>query len=386
MNRSQSLAQNLAVQTQVNLPGTAGRLLKQIRDLEAVAPFFMEAGLVRSVSRPFPLNTRLSGVSTMYRVTPALGGYLYISAAVMVDLKVEQNSVSTQSQDSVSVIDDIGFEEQTKRLQLSEISQSYELAGRALESETRPDLLLFEGPLVLNRSLVPLRENAAHQAAFDSTCARISAFWRNYRDRLYPWNPQGVVVAGIATERLGAIAAISQQDLRTPEGRGQLLNMNSQMLSVLNARLGKDNAIGSIGEKRFMQAVLGNHARTAAFRMNAQTPRMEPFDLVRECGVIGFHFRAGPGTEPRLVELLGGDEGWNDAALDRLAGILMASTVLKGRHSLPLPLQLAKQQHGALPPFLQQYKNGLLSELKERNVEDAWLSDLSGDGGDASLE
>jgi hypothetical protein len=385
MNRSQSLAQNLAVQTQVNLPGTAGRLLKQIRDLEAVAPFFMEAGLIRSVQRPFPLNACLSGVSTMYRVTPALGGYLYISAAVRVDLKVEQNAVSTQSEDSVSVIDDIGFEEQIKRLQLIEIDQSYELAGRTLESETRPDLLLLEGPLVLNRSLVPLRENAAHQAAFDATCARISAFWRNFRDRLYPWNPQGVVVAGIATERLGAIAAISQQDLRTPEGRSQLLNMDAKMLATLNDRLGKGTAIGTIGEKRFMQAVLGNHARTAAFRMNAQTPRMEPFDLVREAGVVGFHFRAGPGTEPRLVEVLGNDEGWNDEALDRLAGMLMAATVLRGRHSLPLPLQLAKQQHQALPPFLQQYKNGLLSELKERNVEDAWLSDLSGDGGEMSL-
>jgi len=379
MSRSHSLAQDLAVQTQVNLPGTVGRLLKQIRDLEVVAPLFLDAGLIRSVQRPNPLDARISGVSTMYRVIRALGGYLYICGAVRVDNSVEHNALATQGEDSLSVIDDIDFAEQSKRLQLVEIGQAYELAERALGLEYPPEFLLIDGPLVLNRSMVPLRENRSHKEVFDGTCERIKRFWRNYRDRLYPWSPDGTVVAGIATERLGAIAAISQQDLRTAEGRSQVLNISRTALADLNDRLGKENAIATIGEKRFVEAVLGQHSRTAAFHMNAQTPRMEPFDIVDECGVVGFHFRAGPGTEPRLVEILGGDAGWNDKSLDRLAGVLMAATVLRGRHSLPLPIQLAKKQHQALGPFLQQYKNGVLRELKERNIEDSWLSDLDVD-------
>ena len=58
---NRSLAQTLAVQSQVHLPGTVGRLLKQIRDLERVAPLFVKAGLVRAVERPNPISTRASG-------------------------------------------------------------------------------------------------------------------------------------------------------------------------------------------------------------------------------------------------------------------------------------------------------------------------------------
>ncbi len=35
---NRTLAQTLAVQSQIHLPGTVGRLLKQIRDLERIAP------------------------------------------------------------------------------------------------------------------------------------------------------------------------------------------------------------------------------------------------------------------------------------------------------------------------------------------------------------
>jgi hypothetical protein len=35
-----TLAQRLAVMTQIHLPGTVGRILKQNRDIEAIAPYF----------------------------------------------------------------------------------------------------------------------------------------------------------------------------------------------------------------------------------------------------------------------------------------------------------------------------------------------------------
>jgi hypothetical protein len=59
---NRTLAQTLAVQSQIHLPGTVGRLLKQIRDLERVAPLFVKAGLVRAVARPNPINTRAAGI------------------------------------------------------------------------------------------------------------------------------------------------------------------------------------------------------------------------------------------------------------------------------------------------------------------------------------
>ena len=46
--RSTSLAQTLAIQTQIHLPGTVGRLLKQIRELEQIAPRCLVADAVRN--------------------------------------------------------------------------------------------------------------------------------------------------------------------------------------------------------------------------------------------------------------------------------------------------------------------------------------------------
>ena len=84
MKTPTSLVQTLAVQSQLNLPGTAGRLLKQIRDLETIAPRFVEAGLVQTVPRPASLDTRLSGISTRFTTAKLAGGialsvsYLYV--------------------------------------------------------------------------------------------------------------------------------------------------------------------------------------------------------------------------------------------------------------------------------------------------------------------
>ena len=82
---NRTLAQTLAVQSQVHLPGTVGRLLKQIRDLERVAPVFVKAGLVRAVERPNPLNVRASGIATQSSITKTIGGFLYGAAACRCD-------------------------------------------------------------------------------------------------------------------------------------------------------------------------------------------------------------------------------------------------------------------------------------------------------------
>ena len=153
-SESRSLAQTLAIQSQVHLPGTVGRILNQIRELESIAPMFVEAGLVKSVDRPTPLNLKISGIGTQSKVKRTVGGFLFASAAVRIDLAVEKNVVSTAGQDSLCEIDDINFEDQSKILQLNETRLAYRLAALALDS-FRPDIVLIDCPLVLNRSMVP---------------------------------------------------------------------------------------------------------------------------------------------------------------------------------------------------------------------------------------
>lgn len=376
MRTPTSLVQTLAVQSQLNLPGTAGRLLKQIRDLESVAPRFIEAGLVQTVDRPASLDIRLSGVSTHHSIERLAGGFLFVCAALRMDLRFERNALATESTDSTSVIDDIDFQDQSKRLQLIEVRQAYEMADHALKLDAPPQILLLEGPLVLNRSMVPLGKAPQHTREYERAIETIRNFWKQHEARLFPWNPKGTVVAGIATERLGAIASISQQDLRTVEGQHQLLQCDlpkAEVLGDLNRQL---SSISGIGEKRFVRGILGTNSRTAAFKMNVQTPRMEPADLVDQQGVVGLHYRSGVRAEPLLAQLLGSDATWTRQHLNELAGLLIASTVQKDGYAVPVPFQLADQQLHALSNFLKQYAITMKQELKNREIEDSWLSDL----------
>ena len=72
----------LLQESQLRLPGSAGRLLKQIRDIEAVAPRFRDAGLIKPVSRPAVIHLNVSGIATHSCIKKALGAGAF--GAIMV--------------------------------------------------------------------------------------------------------------------------------------------------------------------------------------------------------------------------------------------------------------------------------------------------------------
>ncbi len=375
-NNNRTLAQTLAVQSQVHLPGTVGRLLKQIRDLERVAPLFVKAGLVRPVDRPNPVNTKASGIATHASTTKTIGGFLYGAAASRCDMLVEQNAISTAGQDSTCEIDDINYENQSKRLALAAMRQAYELADRAV-SEERSRLIYLDTPLVMDRGMVPPAGRAGdegYRSAYAATLAAIEGFWERHREKLFPWNPQGAVVIGLASQRFGAIVHSAQQDLRLSEGRSQLLPTEEVDRDQLASLDGIEAAILGVGERRFVHGVLGSFTRTAAFRMNVHAPRMEPGAVV-DLGIVGLHFRAGQTTQPRLMQLVGDAPGWTREAIDEIVGLTMALTAVGGAASAPLPVQLAERELKALAPFLENYSRSVAGELKRRELESIWLSD-----------
>jgi hypothetical protein len=373
---NRTLAQTLAVQSQVHLPGTVGRLLKQIRDLERVAPMFVKAGLVRAVERPNPLDARTSGIATHAATTKTIGGFLYAAAAARCDLLVEHNAISTAGQDSACEIDDINYENQSKRLTLAAMRQAYELAARAV-TEERARLIFLDTPLVMDRGMVPPASrpgDEGYKAAYTATHTAIETFWAEHRKRLFPWNPAGPVIVGLASQRFGAIVQSAQQDLRVHDGRSQLLpteNIDPQHFAALE-EIGE--AIVSVGERRFVHGILGSFTRTAAFRMNVHAPRMEPGYVV-DLGVMGLHFRAGQTTEPRLMQLVGDAPEWTAAAIDEVVGLTMALTAVGGAMSAPLPVQLAERELNTLGPFLEHYSRSVAGELKRRELESIWLTD-----------
>ncbi|MCV3262750.1 hypothetical protein OGZ01_06190 [Vibrio harveyi] len=203
--RKQNLAQSLAVESQIRLPGSAGRLLQQIRDVLAVAPLFKSAGLVKRVELPKVIDLTVSGIATHSCIKNALGGYIYASGAVRIDMCIEQNQVGTGSNDSVSELDDIDFEAQRKRLDLVEIRQAYQLVEKQLQQGSPSQLILLDTPLFLDRAMTPLDRNVKHVEEYQRTKNVIAQFWSSYREQLFPWNPQSTVLASIVSERFSAI-------------------------------------------------------------------------------------------------------------------------------------------------------------------------------------
>jgi hypothetical protein len=373
--RETSLAQSLAVESQIRLPGSAGRLLKQIRDIEAVAPLFRDAGLIKVVERPATINMTVGGVATHSCIKKALGGFIYASAGVLTEMIIDQNKISTKGSDSVAELDDIDFEAQRKRLDLVEMRQAYTLVERALKKADCPKLILIDTPLFIAREMIPLKRNAKHWAEYENTSKAISQFWAHNRLKLFPWDPDGPVLVSILAQRFSAIVSIARQDLRTDEGRKHLLMTDgfdpkrAEKLTDLEERL------GGVGDQRFIKGILGAFTRTIAFRMTENRARMEPSEAV-EGGVVGFHFKGGRSSDIQMAQLAGEEGDWNAKTLDTVAWQLMILDMQNQKKGSPLPQLLGQQQLKMLEQFTAYYRQGLDAAMKNNEVEDTWLSGL----------
>lgn len=373
--KTTSLAQTLAIDSQLRLPGSAGRLLKQIRDIEHVAPLFRDAGLVKAVQRPTTVNLSVSGIAAHSCVHPALGGFIFASAAVRTDLCIQDNRVSTTGSDSVSELDDIDYEAQRKRLDLIEMRHGYTLVQRLLGQNGRPHLILLDTPLFLDRDMVPLQRNARHVAEYETTKTVIEQFWRNQRQALFPWNPDGPVLAGILAERFAAVIRIARQDLRTNPGRGHILATDGFVPEAAAQLEGLEERLAGIGDTRFINGILGNFTRTIALRITESRPRLEPASAVNH-GVIGFHFRGARSSQIKMVQLAGEEADWQGEHLDVVAARLMVLDMQSRKLALPLPQLLSRQQLNILDQFSTYYRQGLHEALRKNEVETTWLSGL----------
>lgn len=374
-NKTINLAQSLAIDSQLRLPGSAGRLLKQIRDIEQVAPLFRDAGLVKSVPKPTMINLRVAGIATKSCIDKALGGFIYASAAVRTDLLIDDNKVSTVGSDSVSELDDIDFEAQRKRLDLIEIRQAYQLVEKQLLSQDPCDLILLDTPLFLARDMAPLERNIRHKQEYDKTKLAIESFWQKHRSKLFPWNKTGVVLAAILAERFSAIVSIAKQDLRTEQGRKQILESDGFSSELMQRLTGLDESLVGVGDLRFINGILGNYSRTIAFRLSEQENRLEP-SIEAEQGLIGFHFRSARGGQIKMVQLAGDEPDWHSADLDLVSSRLMVLDMQNKGNTMPLPQLLGYQQLGILPKFAKFYRQGLHGALKNNDIEAGWLAGL----------
>lgn len=375
-----SLARRLSLTTQLYLPGTAGRISQQIRELERVAPDYVKAGYVRKLMPPSPLNLHVGGIATDFKgPVRIMGGFLYAVGGLRTDLKIRDNQIGTGSKNSTCEMDDIDFEDQKLRLKLISIRHAYELAAAALEDGEKRDLLILDTPLLLSRSLSSAREGSLYpnkRQTYEQTLEAIDEFWQTYQDRLFPWNSRGPMLVSIGTGRYGAVLDMAQRDFRSKDTKSFVLEQEQARLKPLENLDKLGSAVLSIGQQRFLTGILESYHRTVAYRMNVQTPQMEPKWLA-DIGVYGFHFKSAQGTSPLLVQVVGPATGWPTEAFDRLTSWLMALTALGGKKAEPLPVYLSKRELGRpLDVFLQNYAREVHSYLRNRKLEENWLSDF----------
>ena len=373
-----NLAQSLAIDSQLRLPGSAGRILKNIRDIEKIAPMFRDVGLVKPVPKLSIVDMNLAGISTRSCVTKALGGFIYVSAALRVDLLIEQNKLSSGATDSISELDDIDFEAQAKRLELIQIRQTYSLLEKIFNSAHSYNLILIDTPFFLARDMAPLDRHKKHKQEYEKTKKVIESFWDRFRQSIFPWNPNGPVVASILAERFSAIVSIAKQDLRTAEGRSQILeNDGFDALMIKQLDEIEEQLIG-IGDLRFINGILGDFTRTIAFRSHQSENRIEPVKEVQQ-GLIGFHFRSSRQGQIKFVQLVGDEPAWTSESLDIVASKLMALDMQNKGKAMPLPQLLGYQQLNILPQFAEFYRKGLHNAVKQNEVESGWLESLEGE-------
>ena len=375
MIKTTNLAQALAIDSQLRLPGSAGRLLKQIRDIEQVAPLFRDAGLIKAVKRPVLINLRVSGIASHSCIKKALGGFIFASAAVRTDLLIQDNKVSTCGTDSISELDDIDFEAQRKRLELIEMRHCYALVEQLLAQGVAAELILIDTPLFIDRDMAPLKRNLRHWREYEQTRDAITKFWQTYRQALFPWNSDGPILTSILAERFSAIVSIARQDLRTEEGRKHILLSDGFSEQSSGKLAGLEEQLAGIGDIRFINGILGNFTRTIAFRMTENRSRMEPEKEVEQ-GVIAFHFRSARGGQIQMAQLAGEETDWNAELLDTVAARLMVLDMQSQKKAMPLPQLLSRQQLNILDKFSAYYRQGLNEALRNNDVENTWLSGL----------
>jgi len=381
MGTDKNLAQALAIESQLRLPGTAGRIIKQIRDVEEVAPLFKEAGLIKVLKPPQQLDLRVSGIATTSHRVNTWGGIIYGTAAVRKDLLIDRNVISSKSQDSVCDLDDIEFDNIHKRLMLIEMRQAYELVEKALRDPDPSQLILMDTPLFLNRDMVPRKTgniDLAYQLEFEKTRAMIKKFWDDHRESFFPWNKKGPVLCSVLSERFTAIIYIARQDIRTAEGLRHLLRSDEISPEKGEMLLKVGEKVRSIGERRFIGGILSSFSRTAAFRVRESYQEMEPKESLRY-GLVGFHFKGRSNTGIHYAQLAGDEPGWNREKVDEVCGWLMNLTVIGGKHTKPLPIQLAENELGAVKPIVRFYKSQITQAFKDNNFDNTWLSGIDGE-------
>ena len=369
--KSIELARALAAAMSLRLPGTVGKIANKMRYIDSKAPLFVRGGIIRSIeSRRFD-RVYAVGVSSKSRSMPALGGILYGAAALRHDIVVSGNQVTEGFQDSRVDINDMNFLDASERLAWKEYILVYQLLTDLLDSDTKPDVIFVDIPL-----LVPRAEQSLSLAEPDveeewrELIEVMEAFWQRFLPSIYPDDPNGPFLVSLQSRRDLNAAVLNALREKGPAGSPEAIS--SEALDLVQSEWVQLRRVGVL---RFLRGALRAGHRTAAYYYEALGRQMKRFEprTVADHGLIGFHIQVGLRTPIWKIETVGAPGQWDSEALDRLASITAFLTLNDNPRMKPLPLWYAEQLVMMPREVLSNYLRSTLGMLKDRAVDRAWL-------------
>jgi hypothetical protein len=374
---STPISQSIVANIQLGLPATVSRLSSKMRFIDKIAPALKESGVVRNIELIAPLTIKASGIAATNRTSNAFGGMLYVAGAVRQDILISEGSIYKTRQESIVDVDEIDDLDNQKKLKFIDIINVYKLLSDLMEDDEKPELVLVDVPLVLERSDAPLEDRKDTIKVYDKCREIIKFFWDKYKDMVYPFNENGIKIASVGTKRFGAIIyALTEDNLvYIPD------DVDNSIIKKMEELMPK---IQDVGIKRLLTGILVKRTRTAAFQYDGlnKDNRLEPKTL-RDVGLIGMHIKAGNTTPPLLVEVLGSVKDWSSEMLDELASQIISLIAFDQKKALPLPLWYAKY---ALKPveatnngknvILEYYKTQAREMLQSEALESIWKENL----------
>ncbi|MBN3840985.1 hypothetical protein [Burkholderia sp. Ac-20349] len=369
--KSIELARALAAAMSLRLPGTVGKIANKMRYIDSKASLFVRGGIIRSIeSRRFD-RVYAVGVSSKSRSMSALGGILYGAAALRHDVVVAGNQVTEGFQDSRVDINDMNFLDASERLAWKEYILVYRLLTDLLDSDTRPDVIFTDIPL-----LVPRAEQSLSLAEPDveeewrELIDVMEAFWQRFLPSIYPNDPSGPFLVSLQARRDLNAAVLNA--LREKGGAGSPEGISPEALDLIQSEWTQLRRVGVI---RFLRGALRAGHRTAAYYYEALGRQMKRFEprTVADHGLIGFHIQVGLRTPIWKIETVGAPGQWDSEALDKLASITAFLTLNDNPQMKPLPLWYAEKLVKMPREVLSNYLRSTLGMLKDRAVDRAWL-------------
>lgn len=372
------LAQEMAAQMQLGVFATAGKLARQLRAIQRIAPQLKEGGLVRKLAVSRDAKRRAVGVAATWQSVAAFGGRLYSVGALAHEITAAGPDITHSRQLSRLDIGDMTNLEADRRLEWKMYWLVYELLEEIFQGAEPPSLILLDMPLVMGRDVYAQllddeEMDRELKGEIEKLRDRVESFWARHLESCFPFAERGPVVVSLGRRQFGSL-------LRLLEKEGHQATPDPVDFTALNAIKEDWVQILSVGIDRVLAGILPTEHRTAAYnRTPSRDKRAFPRALI-EKGSIGFHYITGMRGTPVQVETIGDASVWQLRGgadrLDQLAADLMALTYFDQRKALPLPLWYAQRAISAVKQRgpLEFYRRETLKAMREEQVERTWLA------------